>query len=76
MTYMTRRMDAPDRSISDVGPGDYVKIGSRWEKIASNSATGKQRLDWKTETVRTESGGAHGMMGINRYAKAEDMESH
>jgi hypothetical protein len=68
------RPDAPSRSVTDVGPGDYVKIGRSWEKITSNSAHGAERTprDW---TVRTEDGGSHGMYGINRYAKAEDLET-
>lgn len=67
------KSDAPSRSVNDVGRGDYVKIGSRWEKISDNSAAGASHTprDW---TVRTEDGGSYGMYGINRYAKAEDLE--
>lgn len=74
VSYTTRRSDAPSRSATDVGPGDYVKIGSSWQKIASNSAHGAERTprEW---TVRTEGGGSHGMYGINAYAKHEDMET-
>lgn len=71
---MTRlRPDAPSRSVTEVGRGDYVKVGSRWERIESNSAAGAPRTprDW---TVQTE-GGTYGMYGINRYAKAEDLET-
>lgn len=73
MDRLDRRHDAPDRSVTDVGPGDYVKIGSHWERIAHNSAHGAERTprDW---TVRTEGGSSYGMYNINRYAKAEDME--
>jgi hypothetical protein len=69
----TLKRDAPSRGATDVGAGDYVKIGSQWRKITSNSATGADRTprDW---TVTTENGGSHGPMGINRYAKAEDIE--
>ncbi len=63
---------APSRDVIEVGPGDYVKIGSHWEKIRSNSAHGAASLP-RSWTVRTESG-EHGMYGINRYAKAEDLE--
>jgi hypothetical protein len=71
---VTLRRDpaAPSRGVTEVGPGDYVKIGSRWRRIESNSAHGAERTppSW---TVRTEGGAAHGMFGINRYAKKEDM---
>lgn len=67
------KSQAPTRSVTDVGPGDYVKIGRRWEQIKSNSAHGASRTprEW---TVSTTNGGAYGMYGINRYAKAEDLE--
>lgn len=68
---MRLKADAPPRTVTDVGPGDYVKIGSHWEKVEHNSAHGAESpRDW---TVRTERG-AHGMWGINRYAKAGDLE--
>jgi len=67
------KSNAPSRSVQDVGPGDYVKIGSRWEKVVSNTATGAEHTP-RSWTVRTEGGGEHGMFGINRYAKAEDLE--
>ena len=61
------------RSVTDVGPGDYVQIGSRWKKISSNSASGASHTP-RSWTVTTEDGGGYGMFGINRYAKAEDLE--
>ena len=67
------KSNAPSRSVTDVGPGDYVKIGSHWEKVTSNSAHGADHTP-RSWTVRTEGGGEHGMYGINRYAKAEDLE--
>lgn len=72
---MSKRLksDAPSRSVQDVGPGDYVKIGSHWEKVTSNTAQGAEHTP-KSWSVRTESGREHGMFGINRYAKAEDLE--
>lgn len=62
----------PGRSVKEVGAGDFVKIGTHWEKIVSNSAAGQEQLpkDW---TVKTEHG-AYGMFNINRYAKKEDFE--
>ncbi len=66
------KSNAPSRSVTDIGPGDYVKIGSHWEQIRSNSAHGAEHTP-RSWTVRTESG-EHGMYGINRYAKAEDLE--
>lgn len=80
MTYLTRRMDAPDRSAPDIGPGDYVKLGSSWHEVASNDVHGRnihetqewRRGNWQITTTdgRTTSG-----WGVNRYAKAEDMET-
>lgn len=67
------KSNAPSRSVTDVGPGDYVKIGTSWQKITSNSAHGAQYTP-RSWTVRTEGGGEHGMYGINRYAKAEDLD--
>ena len=76
MSYVTRRADAPGRDVTDVGPGDYVKVGSRWERIESNSAHGAERAhDAWPWTVRTENGRSYGGFSINRYAKAEDMET-
>jgi hypothetical protein len=55
-----------------VGVGDYVKIGTQWKRIGSNSATNqKHPRDW---SIHTADGGLYGMFGINRYAKAEDLE--
>lgn len=67
------KSDAPSRGVTEVGPGDFVKIGSQWKPIESNSAHGAERTprDW---TVRTSDGGAYGMFGVNLYAKAEDLE--
>lgn len=62
----------PSRSVTEVGPGDFVKVGSQWERIVSNSAHGAQRTprEWTVTTER----GSYGMYSINRYAKAEDMK--
>ena len=64
---------APSRDVTDIGPGDYVKIGSRFEKVTSNSAHGAEQLP-RNWTIRTEGGGTYGMYDIARYAKAEDVE--
>jgi hypothetical protein len=65
--------DAPFRSVTDVGPGDYVKVGSEWKQIASNSAAGSERTprEW---TVTTRDGGSYGMWNIKRYAKKGDLD--
>lgn len=73
MSNKTLKSNAPSRSCTDVGPGDYVKIGRHWERISSNSAHGADYTP-RSWTVRTEGGGEYGMYGINRYAKAEDLE--
>lgn len=66
--------DAPPRSITDVGIGDYIKIADgSWARIAYNSAFGAERTP-RTWTVRTEHGGSYGMYDILRYAKAEDLQ--
>lgn len=66
------RPDAPTRKVTEIGPGDYVKVGSVWRRVEANSAHGAQHTprDW---TIRSEAG-THGMWGVNRYAKAEDLE--
>lgn len=69
---VTRRDDAPSRSVTEVGPGDYIKIGSRWKRVEANSAEGASHL--RSWSVRTEDGMIHDMWSINRYAKAEDMQ--
>jgi hypothetical protein len=73
MSHLTRRADAPDRSVTEVGAGDYIKIGNRWETITHNTAAGATRTpnEW---TVTTDRGRTYGMFSIYRYAKAEDME--
>lgn len=67
------KSNAPSRSVTDVGRGDYVKIGGQWKEIASNSAEGSDRTP-RHWTVRTTDGGEYGMFGINRYAKKGDIE--
>jgi hypothetical protein len=61
------------RSCTEVGPGDYIKVGGRWKKIVSNTAHGETRTP-RSWTVTTEDGGSYGMFGINAYAKAEDVK--
>lgn len=71
---MTRlKSDAPNRGVTDVGPGDYVKIGTQWKKIESNSAEGAEDLPRHWD-IKTEDGGSYGMFNINLYAKKEDLE--
>lgn len=71
---MTRlKQEAPSRGCTDVGQGDFVKIGQTWKRITSNSAAGESHTPrhWR---IRTEDGGEYGMFDVNRYAKAEDLE--
>lgn len=71
---MTRlKNDAPSRSVTDVGPGDYVKIGTQWKQISSNSAEGASHTPRHWD-VKTTDGGSYGMFNVNRYAKKEDIE--
>ncbi|MDB5184353.1 MAG: hypothetical protein JWN38_161 [Candidatus Saccharibacteria bacterium] len=67
------KRDTPVRDVTQVGKGDFVKVGSQWKEIESNPAEGAScsPRDW---VVRTTDGGQYGMFGIHRYAKAEDIE--
>lgn len=65
--------DSPSRGCTDVGKGDHVKVRGRWERITSNSAEGASHTP-RNWTVTTEDGGSYSMFGIDRYAKAEDLE--
>ena len=67
------RDGAPPRSVTDVGPGDYINVATGWERIAANTAFAVRPTP-RSWSVRTESGALHGMWDINLYAKAEDME--
>jgi hypothetical protein len=60
------------RAVTEIGPGDYVKVGECWERVESNSAFGAERTprEW---TIQTEQG-ARTMYDIRRYAKAEDLK--
>jgi hypothetical protein len=74
VTTPSPKPSAPTRSVTDIGPGDYVKIGSRWAKVAGNTAFGSPTTP-RNWTVRTEDGAAYGMWQINAYAKAQDLET-
>jgi hypothetical protein len=66
--------DAPARSITEVGIGDYIKIADgSWVRIAYNSAFGAGSTP-RTWIVRSEHGGVFTMYQILRYAKAADFE--
>ena len=60
------------RSVTEVGPGDFVKVGQKWEKILTNSAHGAERTprEW---SITTTSGGTYGMYHVSAYAKASDL---
>jgi hypothetical protein len=73
MPHYTRKPDAPFRSATEVGPGDFVKIGQTWREIASNTAQGSP-VTPKSWEIKTRDGTSHDGWGINRYAKAEDIE--
>lgn len=64
--------EASSRSVTEVGPGDFVKVGNEWKAIRSNTAYGAERTP-RNWTVTTEDGGVYDMWGINLYAKAEDL---
>ena len=73
MSYTRLRDDAPSRGINDMEAGDFVKIGSTWKQIESVSGNVQTnpKGDW---SVRTTDSGTHSGWGINRYAKAGDLE--
>lgn len=67
------------RSITEVGPGDYVKVGDNYyEKIESISGVGSDgRLNKPSEggfSVTTESGRTVSMWSARSYHKKEDMQ--
>ena len=72
---MSKRIktSAPSRSVQEIGPGDYVKVGGRFEKVSSNSAHGADHTP-RNWTVTTEGGRSYSMWDIGRYAKAGDVE--
>ena len=69
---MKLKSDAPSRSARDVGPGDFVKVGTSWKKIESNTASGQERTP-RSWSVKTEDGASYDMFSIRRYAKADDL---
>lgn len=69
---MKHNGEAPIRNVTDVGPGDYVKIGDRWECIFHNTAYGKTNTPRQWQ-ITTEEGGFYDMWDIALYAKEEDM---
>ena len=68
------KSNAPSRSVTDVGPGDYIKAGGQFHRIVSNSAHGANYTP-RSWTIITEDGSrGYGMYDIQLYAKAEDVE--
>lgn len=60
------------REVTEVGPGDYIKVCGVWVEIESNTAFGLDRApkDWVIKDTR---GGVYGMFDVSRYAKAGDL---
>ena len=69
----TLRTDAPIRSVTEVGSGDFVKVGTEWKRITTNSAAGETRTP-RSWGITTEDGKSLGMFDISRYARASDLE--
>ena len=69
---MPLKADAPVRTVTEIGKGDFVKVGSEWKEVHTNTAHGFEKTprDW---LVTTMDGAMHNMFDINRYAKAEDL---
>lgn len=63
---------AAGRSVTEVGPGDYIKVNGHLERIQSNTAQGV--LGPRSWTIMTDKGDIYGMYDIDLYLKAEDVE--
>lgn len=70
--HMNRNPHSPNRDVTEVDPGDYIKVGDRRLPIVTNSAYQSSSLPHSWEIVTGE--GTYGMYDIYRYAKAEDMQ--
>jgi hypothetical protein len=68
--FVGLRAGAPDRTVTEIGPGDYVKVNGWWELVEWNTAFAVQSTP-RRWFIRTGSG-TRGMFEIERYAKAED----
>lgn len=71
---MTLRSDAPVRNVTEVGPGDYVKLDEGWLKIITNTAHNMLRTP-RSWTIAVEGGREVGMYEIYRYARLEDFRA-
>jgi hypothetical protein len=69
---MNLKPGVPSRNATEVGPGDFVKTGTDWQRIESITAIGESHP--RTLVVHTESGRTFGPLGVDRYARAEDLE--
>jgi len=73
MSDKTLKRDVRSSGCTDVGPGDFIKVGSQWKEIESNTAHGEARTP-RYWDVTTTDGQTYGPFDIKLYAKAEDME--
>lgn len=67
------------RSITEVGPGDYVKVGGRYEEIAGiekdyGDREPRQGVVPKRWTLITTSGRRVDMFHAHSYHKKEDLQ--
>lgn len=69
---MILREDAPVRSCTEVGRGDYVQTKQGWRKIRRNTAFRRWFIP-KTWTVEIEDGSELGVFDCLRYAKPCDL---
>jgi hypothetical protein len=69
---MNLKPGVPSRNASEVGPGDFVKTGTGWQRIDSITAIGECQP--RTLVVHTVGGRTYGPLGVERYARAEDLE--
>ena len=67
------KAEAPIRNVTEVGPGDFVRIGRQWIEILSNTAHGAPELP-KSWSIECDDGNCYGMFSVDRYAKQEDFE--
>jgi hypothetical protein len=77
MANMRLRDPSTYRTVTEIGPGDYVKLGSNWHQVMSNSEFGNERIVAKDGnwSIQTTDGRSVSGWGVNAYAKADDLET-
>lgn len=72
---MTKRAGTPDRAVTEVGPGDYVKVeGGGWLKILTNTAFRQSPTPRSWEITLVDIPTVLTMYDCLAYAKADDFD--